>query len=44
LKFSLAWAEKNRLFAVGNNRFGQCGQNYIKNVEIKEMKEIDFQW
>lgn len=29
LKFSLVWAENNRVFAMGDNKFGQCGQNNI---------------
>lgn len=31
LKFSLIWCENNRLFAMGDNKFGQCGQNNILN-------------
>lgn len=30
LKFSLLWLEGNRLMAVGSNKFGQCGQNFIR--------------
>lgn len=30
LKFSLFWLMGNRLMAVGSNKFGQCGQNFIR--------------
>ena len=35
LKFSLFWLEGNKLMAVGSNRFGQCGQNFLKLPEVK---------
>ena len=31
-KFSLIWVEPNKLFAVGQNRFGQCGFNYTLHL------------
>lgn len=44
LKFSLVWADHNRLFAVGSNRFGQCGQNSLRIPDVKKLTAISFQW
>ena len=41
LKFSLLWTEGNRLFTMGDNKFGQCGQNYILMPEVKRLKKIE---
>lgn len=35
LKFSLVWTGKNKVYAMGDNRFGQCGQNNILYPEVK---------
>jgi alpha-tubulin suppressor-like RCC1 family protein len=40
LKFSLVWADKNKLYAVGSNKFGQCGQNNIRFPEVKQLTPI----
>lgn len=44
LKFSLVWADRNRLLAVGSNRFGQCGQNNLRVPEVKQLTPVSFQW
>lgn len=44
LKFSLIWIDKNELLAVGHNKFGQCGQNYIKYPEVNKLTPISFTW
>lgn len=43
LKFSLVWADHNRLFAVGSNRFGQCGQSNHRMPDVKKLTPISFQ-
>ena len=40
LKFSLIWVQGNRLLAMGDNKFGQCGQNNILMPEVKKPTEI----
>jgi alpha-tubulin suppressor-like RCC1 family protein len=40
LKFTLVWADSNRLLAVGSNRFGQCGQNSFRVPEVKQLTQI----
>ncbi|CAM6000659.1 unnamed protein product [Sphagnum balticum] len=42
LKFTLIWAQKNKLLALGCNRYGQCGQNKSKIPEIKLPTVIPF--
>ena len=44
LKFSLLWTEGNRLFTMGDNKFGQCGQNYILMPEVKRLTEVAIEW
>jgi len=44
LKFSLIWTDKNKIYAVGDNRFGQCGQNNILYPEVKSLTEVLFEW
>ena len=44
LKFSLIWIHPNKLLAMGDNKFGQCGQNNILMPEVKEPTEIIFDW
>ncbi len=44
LKFSLIWADKNKIYAVGDNRFGQCGQNNMLQPEVKKLTEVLFEW
>ena len=29
LKFSLVWTAGDKIYAMGDNKFGQCGQNNI---------------
>lgn len=40
LKFTLVWADSNRLLAVGSNRFGQCGQNSFRVPDVKQLTPI----
>lgn len=44
LKFSLIWVHPNKLLAMGDNKFGQCGQSNILMPEIKEPTDIPFAW
>lgn len=44
LKFSLVWTDKNKLYAMGDNKFGQCGQNNITTPEVKKLTEIFWEW
>lgn len=44
LKFSLVWTAGDRLYAMGDNKFGQCGQNNILLPEVKKLTEIVFEW
>ena len=38
------WSQKNKIYAVGDNRFGQCGQNNILYPEVKKLTEVLFEW
>ena len=42
IKFSLVWTNRNKLYAMGSNRFGQCGQNNILMPDVKVLTEILF--
>jgi alpha-tubulin suppressor-like RCC1 family protein len=33
-KFSMIWADQNKIFTLGNNKFGQCGFNNFKIPEV----------
>ena len=44
LKFTLIWTSKDKLYAMGDNKFGQCGQNNILHPEVKKLTEVLFEW
>ena len=44
LKFSLVWTAGDKIYAMGDNKFGQCGQSNIEESEVKQLKQIQWEW
>lgn len=44
LKFTLVWTEGDKIYAMGDNKFGQCGQSNIEEPEVKQLKQIQWEW
>jgi alpha-tubulin suppressor-like RCC1 family protein len=41
-KHSILLTEDNKLYALGSNKFGQCGLEFTKQDSVKKLTEVNF--